>query len=161
MTAKNGRTRSVAREIARLRRMSVAELVPEYERLHGKPPRVKHKAWLWRRCAWKLQEQRLGGLSAVAKKRLDELIAEIDLPLDLEPGTVTGVLRRRHALDLPLGQTIVRRWHGRDLRLTAVEDGFEVDGVIHASLSAAAKAVTGAKWNGRLFWLGKNGGQGA
>jgi hypothetical protein len=42
--------------------------------------------------------------------------------------------------------------------LTFLEDGVEVDGAHYASLTAAALAVTGAAWNGRLFWLGKDGG---
>jgi hypothetical protein len=33
-----------------------------------------------------------------------------------------------------------------------VEDGFEYDGKVHKSLSAVAKAITGAHWNGRLFF---------
>ena len=47
---------------------------------------------------------------------------------------------------------IARQWRGRVLRLTVLDDGFELDGVVHKSLSAAAQAVTGAKWNGPLFW---------
>jgi hypothetical protein len=31
-------------------------------------------------------------------------------------------------------------------------DGFEYDGRIHRSLSAIAREVTGAKWNGFLFF---------
>ena len=73
--------KSIPQEIEELRRMSVPELVNRYEEVFGKPPRAKHKDWLWRRIAWKVQEQRFGGLSTVARKRLDELIGELDLPL--------------------------------------------------------------------------------
>ncbi len=64
---------TITQEIQQLRSMAVPELVERYEAVHGKPPRVKHKDWLWRRIAWKVQEQRFGGLSEVAKRRLDEL----------------------------------------------------------------------------------------
>jgi hypothetical protein len=68
-------------EIEALRRAPVPELVARYQEVWGKPPRVKHREWLWKKIAWKIQEQRFGGLSGVAKRRLEELIAESDLPL--------------------------------------------------------------------------------
>ena len=176
---------SLAREIARLRRLTVAELVPIYQDLHGAPPRSKNHSFLWRRCAWKVQERALGGLSETAKRRLDELVAEIEVPDRCASRTVTarlesrptrseagrqsakrvpdpsadGSTRRRRRPDLPPpGTTIVREWRGRDLRLTFLEEGVEVEGTIHPSLTAAARAITGSKWNGRLFWLGRGGG---
>ena len=50
------------------------------------------------------------------------------------------------------GTTLVRTWHGRQLQVRVLESGFEYDGAVYRSLSAIAKAVTGAHWNGRLFW---------
>ena len=85
--------KSIADEIEELRAMTVAELVPRYEDAFRKPPRVKHREWLWKRIAWKIQEQRFGGLSNAAKRQIDELIAEMDLPLGEDRRTVTGRLR--------------------------------------------------------------------
>ena len=131
----------------------MSELVARYRELFGKDPRVKNRAWLWRRCAWKLQEQRCGGLSEVARRRLEELIAEIELPPSDRDRTVSGRLAKPHRPDDPTpGTTIVRVWKGRELHLNVREDGFELDGVLHQSLSAAAFAATGSRWNGRLFW---------
>ena len=141
--------KSITQEIAELRAMGVPELAERYETVFGRPPRVKHRDWLWRRIAWKIQEQRFGGLSEVAKRRLDELIAELDLPLSKERA-VRGRLARPG--DPPLGTTLTRVWKGREVRTTAVESGWEHDGVVHRSLSAVAKAVTGSHWNGRLFF---------
>ena len=45
---------------------------------------MKHREHLWRRIAWRIQEQRFGGLSTVAKRKLDALITEIDIPLVVE-----------------------------------------------------------------------------
>ena len=50
------------------------------------------------------------------------------------------------------GTVITRIYRGRDLQLHVLDDGFELDGVHYRSLSEAARAVTGSKWNGRLFW---------
>ncbi len=98
-------------------------------------------------------EIRLGGLSETAKKRLEELIAELDLPLPEEQRTVSGALKKaRKPGDPPVGTTLVRQWHGQEVRVQVLEGGFEHDGVVHRSLSALAKAITGAHWNGRLFF---------
>ena len=144
---------SIAREIESLRRMKVPELVERYEELFGKPPRVRHREWLWKRVAWKIQEQRFGGLSEVAKRRLEELISEIDLPIGDRHRTVTGAVRaRRNAQDPAMGTSLVRVWKGREIRAVAVEGGYECGGVVYRSLSAVAKAVTGSHWNGKLFF---------
>ncbi len=143
--------KSIAMEINELRAMSVPALVERYEAAYGKPPRVKHRDWLWRRVAWRVQEKRFGGLSGAAKCRLDELIAELDLPL--KGRTVrAGVGRHRRPNDPPIGTTLSRTWKGTEIRATAAEGGWEYEGVVYRSLSAVAREVTGAHWNGRLFF---------
>ena len=51
-----------------------------------------------------------------------------------------------------VGTVIERQWRDRTLVLRVTDAGFELAGVVHGSLSAAAFAATGTKWNGRLFW---------
>jgi hypothetical protein len=145
--------KSITQEIDELRAMTVADLVPRYERVFGKPPRVKHREWLWKRIAWKIQEQRFGGLSEAAKRRIDELIAEMDLPLGQDRRTVTGSVRTRNRrLEPPVGTTLVRRWHGEDVLVHVVDGGYEHQGVVYQSLTAVARAITGSHWNGRIFF---------
>ena len=140
-------------EIEALRAMNVTALVERYKTVFGKPPRIKHREWLWKRVAWKLQEQLFGGLSDVAKRRLEELIAEIRLPVAETTRTVTGRLKAAVRANKPaVGATLIREWHGCELRLHVVDGGYELDGVVHKSLSAAAHAVSGSHWNGKLFW---------
>ena len=139
--------KSVATIINELRAMPVSDLVIEYESAFGKPPRVKHREWLWRKIAWRIQEQRFGGLSSVAMKRLDELIADLDIPLTTG-STATGKIRSG-----PITGTTVRRvWKGIEIETVRIEGGWEYDGRVYRSLSAVAKAVTGAHWNGKLFF---------
>ncbi len=124
-----------------------------YRKLHGREPKVRNRTWLWKRCAWKVQEQRLGGLSTVAKRRLEELISEIDLPLGERQQTVTGALRSpTRAQQHRVGTVFTRTWKGREVRTVAVDGGYEYEGAVYRSLSAVAKAVTGSHWNGRLFF---------
>lgn len=147
----NGKT--IAEEIAELRAMPVVDLVERYEELHGKPPRSKNREWLWKRCAWKLQERRFGGLSTVAKQRLEELIAGLDLPqLDGRRARVAVAEPRRPGETTP-GTTLTRVWRGQEVRATAVEGGrWEHEGVVYRSLSGLAKAVTGSHLSGRAFF---------
>jgi hypothetical protein len=139
----------MSNEIAELRAMRVPELVERYAAVFGKPPRCKQPTWLWRRIAWKLQEQRFGGLSVAAKARLEELIAEIELPRGT--GRVVCETVKRVGSTTP-GTTVSRFWKGRQIRATAVEGGWEHEGTFYKSLSAVAKTITGSHWNGKLFF---------
>ncbi len=149
-----GRPRkTVAQEVSELRAMAVPELVERYESVCGKAPRVKHREWLWRRIAWKIQEQRLGGLSSVAKKRLDELIAELDLPLNGKRKVRGKVKGRGTDSDPVVGTVLVRKWREKEIHVTRTDEGWEHDGVVHRSLSAVAKAITGSHVSGPA-WFG-------
>src|SRR2546422_7377349 len=111
----------IAREIDALRKLPVPELVERYRELWGKEPRCRNKEHLWKRCAWRLQEIRFGGLSKVAKDRLEELIAEIHIPLTEKQRTVSGILAKpRKPGDPPVGTVLVREWHGKEIKVTVV-----------------------------------------
>jgi len=145
--------KSITQEIQELQAMTVPELVEQYESVFGKPPRVKHREWLWRRIAWRIQEQRFGGLSQVARRKLDELIAELDLPLGRDR-VVRGSLETPGRSSDPIpGTTLVRDWKGIEVRATKAEGGWEHDGTVYRSLSALVKAVTGSHCSGRA-WFG-------
>ncbi|MBZ5637435.1 MAG: DUF2924 domain-containing protein [Acidobacteriia bacterium] len=153
---------SVIREIQRLRAMSVGELREEWRRLHGEDCRSKSKDFLYRRLCWKTQELAYGGLSAAAKTRIAELAPDTfvraRVPIGLAPPAVEPALveeppltRRDPRLPSP-GTVISRQYHGRELRLLVLDDGYELEGVRYASLTEAAKAATGSHWNGKLYW---------
>jgi hypothetical protein len=143
----------IAKEIEALRQLAIPDLVLRYEELFGRPPRSKNREHMWKRCAWKLQEQRLGGLSRAAKDRLEQLIGEIDLPLTEARRTVAGALKcLAKPGDPPVGTILTRSWHGKEIQVKVVDGGFEYNGLVHKTLSAAAQAITGSHWNGRLFF---------
>jgi hypothetical protein len=52
----------------------------------------------------------------------------------------------------PSGSELVKTYKGRSLRVAVLTAGFEHDGVVYASLSAVAKAVTGTHVNGYQFF---------
>ena len=47
---------------------------------------------------------------------------------------------------------LTRVWHGEEIRVRVVAGGFDHAGVTYRSLSAVARALTGSRWNGRLFF---------
>lgn len=143
-------------EIESLRGLRMSQLIERYTTVWGKAPRIKHAEYLRKRIAWKMHEQRCGGLSVVAKQRLEELIAEIDIGLGTER-TVSGVLKtpevKRRAEGPAPGTVLRRRWRDQDIEVRVRDDGqFEWGGATYKTLSATAKAITGTHWNGRLFF---------
>ncbi len=68
------------------------------------------------------------------------------VPVEEPPRTV-----RDPRLPSP-GTVITRQYRGRELRLLVLDDGYELDGIRYASLTEAARAATGAHWNGKLYW---------
>jgi hypothetical protein len=156
---------SMLGEINRLRRMTVAELAVEWERIIGSPPTSTNKQHLWRKLAWELQARAHGRLSDAARVRLDELgqdawnaaTSRRQRAQDAEPAAPATpepkVARIRDSRRPMPGTVFARLYHGVEIRVVALEgDQFEYDGHVFSSLSAVARAVTGQKWNGRLFF---------
>ena len=50
------------------------------------------------------------------------------------------------------GSLLRRTYQGRSILVRVLEDAYEHEGRRFRSLSAIAQAVTGAHWNGRLFF---------
>ena len=135
---------TLAAQIAALATKAVAELVADYTALFGKAPRSRNAAWLRKRIAFQMQVAVHGGLPASARAALERLSAEIELPA--APPTETGDRLRP-------GTVLQREWRHQQVRVLVLEDGgFEWNGQRFGSLSAVANKVTGARWNGRLFF---------
>jgi hypothetical protein len=140
---------TIAREIDALRDLELPSLAAKYRDLFEKEAKIRTRGWLERKVAWKLQEARSRatvGHVAPLNAQYATLHAMAKQPTPISP------TRPRRPGKPAIGATIVRRWHGRDLHLKVVDAGYEFDGVVYQSLSAAAQAATGAHWNGRLFW---------
>ena len=152
------------REIQRLRQMTVAELRREWERLYGGPTRSRNRDYLWKRLAWRVQELAYGGLSDWAKARIEVVEPHAGFIRARTPGPAICVTREAAKLQaeperpvrdprLPSpGTVLTREYHDRELRVLTREDGFEWEGRQYRSLSAVARAVTGQRWNGLLFF---------
>jgi hypothetical protein len=86
-----------------------------------------------------------GGLSARAEAKLAERIEE-------EDRRVNGKAPLRKG-DRPIaGTRLIREWQGVEHCATVLDDGFEYQGRRFQSLSAIARATTGTRWSGPLFF---------
>ena len=158
-------TLNITREVARLRRMTPKQLRERYADLFGEPTRSGNRAAMVKRIAWKIQANAEGGLSERARRRAEQLARDADIRLTPPQESTNGAARTRTA-PLPTstgddrlpppGTLITRRYKGRTLEVTVLEHGFEYEGEVYRSLSAAAKAITGSHLNGIAFFkIGK------
>lgn len=144
----------LARELAALSTMTVAELAERYEVLMGEPTRTRNRDWLRKKLGWRIQELREGGLSERAKARIAEL----------GPGTpIRTRAERTSAVPEPPaptrdprlpepGAVLVRVHQGTEHRVTVQAEGFEYLGEPYPSLSKIARVITGTPWNGFAFF---------
>lgn len=155
-------TQSLAKQLAALEFMSMADLKRKYLELFGDETKTGNRTWLVRRIAWRLQANVHGGLSERARQRAAELAHESDLRLSppkvrsttsAQAPTAVGTIRLDTESRTPLpGTILVRKYKGRDLQVKVLENGFEYQGDVYRSLSAVAKHITGSHCNGFLFF---------
>ena len=156
-----------------MRRMTVSNLKQRYAEVFGEEARSNHKEYLVKRIAWRLQALEEGDISEAARERAYALACDADLrvraprdflaPETLPPAherTVSAVLDTKQDDRLPIaGTELVRRYKGREIVVTVLDEGFQYEDTRYKSLSAIAKAVTGTHWNGYDFFrLGRKGG---
>ncbi len=158
---------SVGKMVSELRRMTVTELRRKHAEVFGEPTRSHHKDYLVRRIAWRVQANADGGLPERARRRALEIADDADLrtraPGPARPSSavnpsptdpeMTARLEVPADERLPMpGALLSREYKGRTIRVRVLPGGFDYEGTIYRSLSAVAQAVTGAHWNGYLFF---------
>ncbi|TWT44968.1 hypothetical protein RAS1_13880 [Phycisphaerae bacterium RAS1] len=147
---------NLVKELAALEQMTVGQLQQRYADVFGEAVRSRHKQYLIRRIAWRLQANAEGGLSERALRRAEELADVADVRVTPPRGGVSanpGVAATRPDPRLPpVGAAITRKYKGRTLTVTVLADGFEHAGDRYPSLTAVAKAITGSHMNGFRFF---------
>jgi hypothetical protein len=112
------------------------------------PGRTRTNGWRWDRTN-RIEELAYGGLKPETIKRL-EAIAE-----NLDGGD--PVRRRQPVKDRPISRTrLIREWQGVEHCVTVRDEDFEYQGRPYKSLSVVARAITGTRWNGLVFFGLKN-----
>lgn len=138
----------VEAQLTALEEMGTKELQAKWRELYGTPPPKKSRRdFLMRAVAHRLQENAYGGLRAAPRKRLHDIAARLragKIP------TFTGKSQRSKRLTP--GTRLVREWNGDTHVVDVTEDGYAFRGKGYASLSAVARAITGARWSGPRFF---------
>jgi hypothetical protein len=142
-------TDSVIARVATLKTTPTPALKAMWRDLFETEPPLYNRRFLESRLAYRIQELAYGGLKPETIKRL-KAIAE-----DLDGGD--RVRRRRPVKDRPIsGTRLIREWQGVEHCVTVRDEDFEYQGRPYKSLSAVARAITGTRWNGLVFFGLKN-----
>ena len=131
--------------LAALKSTSTPDLKQQWRDLFETEPPPFNRRYLESRLAYRIQELTYGGLKPETVKRLEALGEQLD------GGNITT---RRIRADLkPIaGTRLVREWQGIEQTVTVLADGYEWQGRPYRSLSAVARAITGTRWNGWIFF---------
>ena len=137
--------------------MPVEQLRARYREVYGEESSSGHKQHLVRRIGWRLQVLAQGDLTERAERRAREIANDADLktqvPRVWAGSAGTSVPTSRRDRRLPVAGTVLRRrYRERTVEVKVLAEGFEYEGQRYESLSAVARAITGTRWNGLLFF---------
>jgi hypothetical protein len=140
---------SVLARVAALKTTPTLALKSMWRDLFESEPPPYNRRFLESRLAYRIQELAYGGLKPETIKRLEAIAEELD---GGDP------MRRRRAIkDRPVsGTRLIREYQGVEHCVTVRDDDFEYQGRPYKSLSAVARAITGTRWNGLVFFGLKN-----
>ena len=140
--------------LAALKAASTPELKAQWRDLFDSEPPPFNRRYLESRLAYRIQELTYGGLKPETIRRLERLGEQLD-----------GGDKKKRSLRADLkpiaGTRLLREWQGVEQVVTVTADGFEWQGRPYKSLSAIARAITGTRWNGWVFFGLKNHRRGA
>ena len=143
-------TDSIAAQVAALPKTPTPELKQMWRELFDKEPPGFSRNYLISRLAYRIQELAYGGLKPATRAKLDALADGLD-PKAARKRVVNGPV---------VGTQLIREWRGVEHKVTVLADGFEWEGRRYKSLSAVARAITGTRWNGLIFFGMKRHGDG-
>lgn len=124
--------------LARIEAMERQELLVLWpELMGGLPPKGLSQPFLRRFLAFQVQARQNGGLAK-------GLVAQLT---KADPGAA-----RPKTPGLRPGGRLLREWNGVSHVVDVTADGYLWQGGHHRSLSAIARAITGAQWSGPRFF---------
>ncbi len=143
-------TQSVLARVAALKTKPTAELKAMWRDLFETEPPPYNRRFLESRLAYRIQELAYGGLKPETFKRLESIAKDLE-------SERTGKRRRLAAQQRPItGTQLIREWKGVEHCVTVRDDGYEYQGRRYQTLSTVARAITGTRWNGWVFFGLKN-----
>ena len=136
---------NMLKQVTALPSLSTPELRAMWKDLFQATPPPYNKQFLVKRLAFRIQELAFGGITDSTEERLAALAADEMTQDRMPPPPPEG--------EIPIsGTRLIREWKGVEHCCTVLEDGFEYQGQRYKSLSAVARAITGTRWNGKVFF---------
>ena len=135
--------------LAALKTATTLELKAQWRELFDSEPPPFNRRYLESRLGYRIQELAYGGLKPQTVLWLERLGEELD-------GGDRKKSRARADLKPITGTRLIREWQGVEHVVTVTSDGFDWQGRPYRSLSAIARAITGTRWNGWVFFGLKN-----
>ena len=146
-------TDSIPARLAALKTTPTPDLKTQWRDLFDSEPPPFNRRYLESRLAYRIQELAYGGLKPETVRRLERLGEELD-------GRDRKKSRTRADMMPIAGTRLIREWQGVEHVVTVTAEGFEWQGRPYRSLSAIARAITGTRWNGWVFFgLKRRGGR--
>ena len=128
-------TGSLEQLVAEIEVLDLQDLRTFWRERFGLPPPLRSEPIMRQLLAWRVQTQVLGGLDADTRRALGR----------------TGPVQPE-GKQLGVGARLTRIWKGREVTVVVEEKGFRWNGRLFPSLSAAASAIAGSRWNGPRFF---------
>ena len=140
---------SIPARLAALKTAPTPDLKKQWRDLFATEPPPFNRRYLESRLAYRIQELAYGGLKPETIRRLERLGEELD-------GGDRKKSRIRADIRPISGARLLREWQGVEQIVTVTAGGFDWQGRPYKSLSAIARAITGTRWNGWVFFGLKN-----
>ena len=138
-------TETLLVRIAGLQSTPTADLKSQWRELFGKEPPPYNRNYLQSRLAYRIQELSLGGLKPQTIARLEALGEALD-------GGKPDKRKIPAASRLITGTQLIREYQGVPHTVIVRDTDFVYEGRPYKSLSAIARAITGTRWNGLMFF---------
>ncbi len=122
-------------QVANIATMKLDELRRLWGKRYGAPPSLRSEPIMRMMLAWRIQADIHGGLNPKTKHALSRKGAA-----------------QAEGFHLGVGARLTRNWKGRKVEVIVEEGGFRWEDQLYPSLSAAATAIAGSKWNGPRFF---------
>jgi hypothetical protein len=121
--------------VAEIGRMDLELLREFWRERYGAPPPLRSVPLMRMQLAWRVQAEAFGGLDHDTRRALTR------------NGAVE--VEGKH---LGTGARLTRIWKGQQVEVVVEEQGFRWKDQLFPSLSAAATAIAGSRWNGPRFF---------
>ena len=125
----------VEQVVAQIDNLDLEGLRRFWKQRYGSPPSLRSEPIMRQLLAWRVQVDAFGGLDDITRKALSR----------------TGRVQAE-GKHLGVGARLTRIWKGREVTVVVEEQGFRWEGQLFPSLSSAATAIAGSRWNGPRFF---------